>query len=65
MSSFGEKFPSLKGEEVSDVPMPCILKHDVEKHCLDKQKVKEIAKTWESGLDHIGLDLIKELELEL
>ena len=28
---------------------------------IDKQKVKEVAKKWKSGLDYISLDLLKEL----
>jgi hypothetical protein len=37
---------------------------DVQKNCLDKQRVIELQKKWSSALDYIGLDLLKELGLE-
>ena len=40
--SFEEKFPSFKGTTYAKVEgINCIYEHDVERHCLDKNKVKE------------------------
>ena len=70
--SFDDEFPSLKGSITSyridgqrhpDV----ILKREIQLYCIDKRKVQEaiekVCYKWGSGLDYIGLDLKKELEL--
>ena len=41
---FEEEFPSFKGYELTDISKSglTIEKEDVEKHCLDKQKVRDV-----------------------
>ena len=39
--SFEEDFPSLMKQLIRDDRVICILKQEVERHCIDKQKVRE------------------------
>jgi hypothetical protein len=66
--NFEEQFPSLAKVHREKYGMIGIDKdlldfEEVKKHCLDKQKVMDLAEKWKSGLEHIGLDLKKELGL--
>jgi len=78
--TFEEEFPSLKElivknkntergvhyEEDSNVQDSnfWVSDLDVQKHCLDKQKLRDIVIKNKSGLEYIGLDLRTELGLD-
>ena len=48
MTKFEKDFPSLKGKGFIDAETDLIeyFEEDIQKHCLDKQKVKEVIDKW-------------------
>ncbi len=68
MMKFDKEFPSLKGKGISEqvgtrnmFKEPYYFEHVIQKHCIDKQRVKKIFKdaveTLKNNLHHLGRDL--------